>query len=242
MFPLNFTDSYPTFQKTVARHLGAFQKAFHALEHYYHSDPSIDKPSRQLSMHRQIFPYPTHFTSLTDSTIQHFEYVSQPMDDKTLFFGKLSDGRNVCIKFTCQYSPEAHSFCASIGAAPKLLGFEMLAGGLCMVVMDQIGDEYVEFHQLLSTPMILDELRGVLCQLHQAGFVHGDIRDTNIMVPKTGEPSFLLVDFDWAGKAGEARYPVNVYKGRELWRPDGVDDKKLMTADHDIQMLEHMFK
>jgi hypothetical protein len=78
--------------------------------------------------------------------MQHFEYASQPMDNKPLFFGKLSDGRDVCIKFTSHYSLDAHSFCASIGAAPKLLDFEMLAGGWCMVVMDLIGQDYIELH------------------------------------------------------------------------------------------------
>lgn len=185
----------------AARHLGAFKKAVHSLEGYYKSDPSVDKASRQTSCY-QIFPYQTHFASLLDLATQHFEYISQPISDKLLF-----------IKFTRHYSQEAHSLCASMGAAPQLLGFEMIAGDWCMVVMDRIGEEYVEFHESSCTPLVVNKLRDVLSRLHQAGFVHGDIRDTNIMVPRSGEPNFMLVDFDWAGKIGEVRYPMNVYRG-----------------------------
>ena len=33
--------------------------------------------------------------------------------------------------------------------------------------------------------------------LHQAGYVHGDLCNTNLMVRKDGQPGFMLVDFDW---------------------------------------------
>jgi hypothetical protein len=240
LLPFNFPESHTLLQRMAARHVGAFRKAFVSLEGHYRSDSYVDGSLLQPLCHRQIFPYQTWFTSLADSTTQHFEYASQPTESKPLFFGKLSDDRDVCIKFTSHYSPEAHSFCASIGAAPELLGFEKLAGGWCMVVMDRIGD-YIEFHQSPTVPDIFDELHDALSQLHKAGFVHGDIRDTNIMVHGSGEQRFLLVDFDWAGKIGEVEYPPNVYHGKDLWRPDGALDGELIMAVHDIQMLHHLF-
>ncbi len=49
-----------------------------------------------------------------------------------------------------------------------------------------------------------------ISNLHERGSVHGDIRTANIMVNKdsfkTGH--FMLIDFDWAGVAGVARYLV----------------------------------
>jgi serine/threonine protein kinase len=77
--------------------------------------------------------------------------------------------------------------------------------------------------------------------LHQECLVHGDIRDTNIMVEKDGSPRILLVDFDWSGKIGETRYPMNIYRGKRLWRPAGAKDGQLILAEHDIQMLDAMF-
>jgi hypothetical protein len=64
---------------------------------------------------------------------------------------------------------------------------------------------------------------------------------TNMIVPTSGERRSILVDFDWAGKTGEVEYPPNVYHGKELWRLDGAFDGELITADHDIQMLQHLF-
>jgi hypothetical protein len=53
---------------------------------------------------------------------------------------------------------------------------------------------------------------------------------------------FMLVDFDWARKFEEVRYPISVNRGLQLWQPDGACDGNLITADHDIQMLDHLFK
>lgn len=68
--------------------------------------------------------------------------------------------------------------------------------------------------------------------------MHGDVRDTNIMLSPDGE--IMLVDFDWAGKAGEIRYPMNVNR-EDIWRPDGAVDGNLILADHDIAMLKKVF-
>lgn len=48
----------------------------------------------------------------------------------------------------------------------------------------------------------------------------------------------LLLDFDWAGRIGEARYPMNLNRSEGLRRPDGACDGALILADHDIEMLE----
>ncbi|KAI0255340.1 hypothetical protein BJV78DRAFT_1350597 [Lactifluus subvellereus] len=240
--PFHFHDSDTNLRTVAARHLGAFKKAIRALERYYRSELAVSQASHQPSSHGRIFPYQTDFTSLADLKTHHIEYVSQLIPDKLLFSGKLSDDRDVCIKFTRHYSPEAHSFCSLAGYAPELLGFQPIAGGWVMVVMDLIGFNYVEFHKSsrAGNPATFETLRDILSRLHEAGFVHGDIRDTNIMVDESSGGCPMLVDFDWAGKIGDVRYPMNVYRGPGLWRPDGACDGELITVDHDIQMLERL--
>ena len=49
----------------------------------------------------------------------------------------------------------------------------------------------------------------------------------------------MLVDFDWAGKIGEVPYPSNI-NIIEVMRPEGVVDDELMTAEHDMEMLDYM--
>jgi tRNA A-37 threonylcarbamoyl transferase component Bud32 len=49
-----------------------------------------------------------------------------------------------------------------------------------------------------------DDLRTLVRSFHEEGLVHGDLREPNILCD--GERA-LLVDFDWGGVVGEARYP-----------------------------------
>jgi len=51
---------------------------------------------------------------------------------------------------------------------------------------------------------------------------------------------FMLLDFDWAGPIGEARYPMNLNRSEGIWRPAGARDGTLILADHDIEMLQRI--
>lgn len=105
-----------------------------------------------------------------------------------------------------------------------------------MVVTALIGPDYHELHQSSRDPEILEKLRSILTQRHGKNLVHGDIRDTNITVQETSE-DIMLIDFDWAGKIGEVRYPMNVFRGDGLWRSDGACDGELITTEHDTRRL-----
>ena len=135
---------------------------------------------------------------------------------------------------------EAHSICASMGFAPALKGFKRVAGRWYMVVMDAITDEF----SLVDRPSasLYEPIKEKVVALHQQGYVHGDLRDTNVMVRKDGAPELMLFDFDWAGEIGQVRYPINVNRGPNLKRPDGAYDGELITAEHDMEMLDIMFK
>lgn len=112
-----------------------------------------------------------------------------------------------------------------------------------MVVMDLL-EEYeclCDVKHSLSheeKQRLREELSSKLTDLHQMDFVHGDVRDANVMVRKD-RLGWKLVDFDWSGKIGEVRYPMNVNRG--LRRPEGALDGKLILADHDIKMLDYLF-
>jgi len=47
-----------------------------------------------------------------------------------------------------------------------------------------------------------DDITAKLASLHQTSYVHGDVRNTNIMVKENGSQGFKVVDFDWLGKVG----------------------------------------
>lgn len=237
-------------REMIARHLGAMKKAAHSLRRYYEDFP---KAVANVGKFGVRYPYACRFTSLFGLGDCRFNYTRQ-MDDKLVFFGRVVPGdsavvgsddpkEELCVKFVRRYSKEAHQICASELCAPRLRGFESLPGGWFMVVMDAVNKDFVELHQLdksARTPQLREQLEAKLTSLHQAGYVHGDVRDTNVMVREDGQ-GFMLVDFDWSGEIGTVTYPMNIIRGPQLQRPDGAADGQLITPDHDISMLGYMF-
>ena len=236
-------------ESMLMRHVGALRRAMHSLDTYYQEYST----NPTLPLRNPTHPYPTSFVS-RDGSVQHFTYVYH-MTGRNLFFGNM-DNTAICIKFVPRYCKEGHEFLAAKGFAPKLHAFERLPGGLYMVVMDDVGDEYVSLFNLirddrsllseenLSSRNLLSEKVGqCLRQFHQAGFVHGDIRDTNIMVKKTLNQdglSFLVVDFDSCGEMKQVRYPLNL-NTTTVQRPEGATGGAIIEAEHDLEMLDHVW-
>ena len=106
--------------------------------------------------------------------------------------------------------------------------------------MDAITDR---FSHIDKPRVSLNEpIKEKVVTLHQQGYVHGDLCDTNLMVRDNSVPEMMLFDFDWAGEIGKVRYPINMNRGPNLKRPDGAYDGELITAEHDLEMLDIMFK
>jgi hypothetical protein len=227
----------------AARYFGALRKAADKLRRYYECDlPKLEALGSAIGSDIRL-PCYSLYRDLTDSVEHNIIYSSQHMLDKLIFFGE-SDGIKVCVKFVTRYSKEAHIQCASMGIAPTLRGFEAIPGGWFMVVMDRIDDVFMPLYTSESSLSV--ELRNLVLEetthLHQAGYVHGDLRDTNLMVRKNGQSGFMLVDFDWAGKIGEVCYPMNVNTDPALGRPSGAYDGEVIKADHDMDMLRKIFE
>ena len=239
---------------TIARSLGGMRNALDALERYYNDPkPDADLPYRW-------FPYPSKFKSpegherrfvydVPSSDLQR-KYVDR-LRKKLVFFATIKGeseekDKPICVKFVRHYSREAHEFCANRKFAPELLGIEYLVGDWIMVVMDRIGRNFILLSSIENKEEyvhLYDIIGEKLKQLHQGGLVHGDVRDANIMVSQIpADKTFFLLDFDWGGKIDEhVRYPMNVFHSKDLWRPKNAVDGKPILAEHDIQMLAHMF-
>ena len=80
--------------------------------------------------------------------------------------------------------------------------------------------------------------------LHDAGFVHGDVRSTNILIGleslDSDDVRIHFVDFDWAGRIGGAKYPNDI-NGITVKRPEGAEGGKLITVEHDKTMVSYLF-
>ncbi|KAE9390314.1 hypothetical protein BT96DRAFT_889391 [Gymnopus androsaceus JB14] len=148
------------------------------------------------------------------------------------------DDEKVVVKFVQQYSVDAHSMAHELGFAPRLryAGPPYWADEIAcsyqdplMIVMD-----FVEGVPLVTlTSADLESLKEKVGKLHEAGFVHGDLRPPNILMTIDGPQ---VIDWDWAGKKGAAEYPsfinTSLFNGLE-----GVKAHEFITEEHDNTWL-----
>ena len=75
-----------------------------------------------------------------------------------------------------------------------------------------------------------------VCKSHAA---HGDVRPDNIMVriKDNAVMDLKLIDMDWAGIVGTARYPSLLNTKTIIW-PQGVGPGQLLQQAHDLELLQ----
>lgn len=149
-----------------------------------------------------------------------------------LYIATLDTNQDVSVKFAARYNEEAHRLLAEAQLAPRLYFCGLVVGGIHMIVMERVDGKSVwELHEnkLPIPSIVLEKVEEAVRLLHNNHIVFGDLR-TNNMLFVPSERRLALVDFDWSGKEGEARYPVTLNLGDgETWRkqvvPDGIMDK-----------------
>ncbi len=94
----------------------------------------------------------------------------------------------------------------------------------------------------LSLEEARDEVKAKLTHLHDEGFVHGDLRDVNVIVRNEGVsgdgPGILIVDWDWAGREGQVTYPRGI--NTQVARPASALAGEEIKAEHDVWMAERL--
>ena len=96
----------------------------------------------------------------------------------------------------------------------------------------------------------LADVRTAVSVLHQHGFVHGDIRPSNVLMQRFAADDgsggayvrAYLLDFDWAGKVGKARYPNTLSEHVHWPRPARQLRGQLITKRHDLFMLKNLLR
>jgi len=177
-------------------------------------------------------------------------YTSRMDPQKLLFVAEHETGEEIMVKFSKTYSFEAHQYYSDRLIAPELFLYKGLVGGWKMVVMEPMDIErcavYADRHQDCDIPFpqaaqVHTTLENAVETLHSGGFVHGDIHNTNLLVKMDGGSGVLIVDFDWAGKAGEIRYPMHVNRVN-VARPEGARGGCFIMPEHDVEMVDIMFR
>lgn len=177
-----------------------------------------------------------HFTAYNDNgkevTLTYEERLVRNHMSKAVFVANAQRGSEppakVVVKFAYAYDRRAHDLLATVKQAPRLwhCAYEETVG-MWVVVMDYVEGKMAD--AVLREPAHVASLRAALTTLHHGGYVFGDLRRPNVLVD--GE-RVMLIDFDWCGKAGEARYPADILLEPGMW-DDGVERGGLIEQKHD---------
>ncbi|CAG8606856.1 1131_t:CDS:2, partial [Paraglomus occultum] len=226
-----------------ARIFRALKNAIETLREYYSNNiPDIEPEQRE-------FPYLNSFQS--GGSRIHFKYRRALNPHLLIFIVDIDVDVNdapglpqqLLVKFTRRYGVEAHRECASLGIAPELFGFEVLAGGWKAVVMAYKGDDFKTLLECTFDEKIKTAVKETAVKMHRKGFVHGDLRDVNILYhcqQARDRVDILFIDWDWAGKEGEARYPPTM--NPKISRHQNAVAHQLIWKEHDDHMLDIMFR
>ena len=146
------------------------------------------------------------------------------------------DKQIIVVKFVRSYSLELHALCTQRGHAPNILAFEKLPGGWFAIAMSFIKDGVIitdseRLHMYKERWIV--ELRELVNLFHSHDLVHGDLRNANILCNDDGK--MFLLDFDWGGKVGEARYPT-LELHQDLLVADRISD--IISKEDDIRVLK----
>ncbi|KAF9779198.1 hypothetical protein BJ322DRAFT_1013639 [Thelephora terrestris] len=124
------------------------------------------------------------------------------------------------VKFAYTYNREAHELLANAetSQAPRLryCAFEPSVS-MWVVIMDYVESSEVGVDDVLKESIHIKSLRAALDKLHSRGLVFGDLRPLNVLI--MGD-KVMLIEFDWCGKAGQARYPSDIMLGAESRHPE----------------------
>ena len=197
----------------------------------------------------------TEFQAI-DGKTEPFEFVSPYIPAGShchlLFKAKAttgdSSGDEVLVKVVKRaYGEQAHRLAAENGFAPKLYGVAQVDGAPPAYVMEFLSEAkgwVPPRGRSFKSPQQWDkfeaEIKKFLEFLQKYDLVHGDLRRDNMLVQvQDDDVKLRVIDWDWAGEFGTARYPLN--RNPEANLPGNAGG--LIDVDHDRStLLEHFQK
>eukprot|EP00557_Chaetoceros_sp_GSL56_P008713 CAMPEP_0176496178 /NCGR_PEP_ID=MMETSP0200_2-20121128/11059_1 /TAXON_ID=947934 /ORGANISM="Chaetoceros sp., Strain GSL56" /LENGTH=541 /DNA_ID=CAMNT_0017894121 /DNA_START=97 /DNA_END=1719 /DNA_ORIENTATION=- len=174
------------------------------------------------------FPYVSSFhDQISDSEI---DFVYQQQVKGLLFYAKLIEqNAEVVVKFCSRYNQDVHSYSHSLGFAPALFSIQDF-GNYTMVVMEKLPALRQITREDATNGSICGQIRYILDKLIEKNYVHGDMRETNVLIDTLGN-RVVLVDFDWAGIDGVDVYPP--FMNPAICWPDGASTGMPLRHHHD---------
>ncbi|KAJ4469929.1 hypothetical protein C8J55DRAFT_479485 [Lentinula edodes] len=236
--PLYFSEYDTHSMENLLRFMTALRNLFRSLLKVYEKPNDYAIDSDQVS-----FPYPRSYRS-SGTTVQ-FTYIKRVSQIRLVFTARTEGDQDIIVKFGYgPYGVEAHQAAAESGFAPALLNHSNLAGGWWMVVMENLESDFQPCDDFdILEPLCKDAITECVSKFHTMGFVHGDLRDTNVFVRRKQDRwQCQLIDYDWAGREGKVVYPIGVYNTRSVWRPELHLGGQMITSEHDNSTVNEFLR
>eukprot|EP00731_Ephydatia_muelleri_P001995 Em0001g1995a len=161
----------------------------------------------------------------------------------SLTFGGISQGgSSVVVKFFAQKYGIAVQRCLhNAGLAPEVLKEVKVGRVWSACVMTNV--EGKTLFECLRDNSLTEDAKKDICKqlsciknvLTSEGYVHGDLRSSNIIVAANNK--LCVVDFSWAGKSLDVRYPWSLNCSSIRWHP-GVGCGKKISTEHDNFLID----
>ncbi|CAG8835555.1 43922_t:CDS:2, partial [Gigaspora margarita] len=105
-----------------------------------------------------------------------------------------------------RYSLDTHKLLSEVGYSPKVFTTSAVPGNWILICMEYLNNHSKLYH--ITSNLDDQKRKGVVGYLHNLGYVHGDLREGNILVRQLEGNEFdvKLIDFEWSGKVGSACY------------------------------------
>jgi predicted Ser/Thr protein kinase len=182
------------------------------------------------------FPFVKELTN-KQGQIEQLEY-TRALNCKVFVAKRNNTKTKVVLKFASMYNVEVHNFCHLKGFAPELSCYKKLDEDLFMVVMEHI-DARPLSQDDKEDVSLCEQARKFLKEMHDMGYVHGDLRSPNVLVTNA-DKKLLIIDFDWAGMHNVNEYPLLINTVNIKW-PDGVKPKVKLQMEHDEYWMKRHF-
>ncbi|KAL5468668.1 hypothetical protein EMCRGX_G029768 [Ephydatia muelleri] len=180
------------------------------------------------------FPYFTSFKYFNcDATLEYSSRLSRLVYSANMSWmteEKEVKCKAVIVKFTNTYGDEVHKCMAESGFAPQLIAVHDLPPNWKVVIMDELQNRMDIGKDKYAV------VRAAIKILHENGYVHGDLRLSNMFSCTNTESRIAVIDYDWAGKANEAKYPLWMNPACN-W-PQGASCGGIITVDHDNYWID----
>ena len=175
-------------------------------------------------------------------------YSQEARRGPNLVFQRPDGGFDKFLRQGASYGEDAHNWCSTMRFAPTFVVKEVCPGWK-KVQMEATGDEWKIAVGAAGSSLrdkVVAKVTKMLHLLHEAGYVHGDVRASNVIyrVGKSEKDDehqqdvqVMLIDFDDAGRVPDAHYSLLPFNPDVPSHPNVMPGGKI-DAEHDLWRVE----